>query len=279
MRSTVRPFPRVVLAGVVLASLFALAAFVLSPTGTASPGAQAAEAPKNTVAPTIAGTAREATTLTADEGTWTGDQPMVFTYAWQRCNTSGANCVAIPNATQKTYGLQSADVGNTIRVTVAAANASGTRSATSNHTVPIEKAAPSEPEGAKKLANGQTSIPVTSVSQPQRLVIDRVEFSPNPVRSRTAPITVRVKVLDTRGYVVRGALVFVRSTPVVTNTPAEQQTAEDGWATFTVAPQADFPLRPGYSVQFFARARKEGENSLAGVSTRRLVQVATSRVL
>lgn len=74
-----------------------------------------------------------------------------------------------------------------------------------------------------------------------------------------------------------GALVFVRSTPVVTNTPSEQQTVEDGWATFTVAAQADFPLRPGYSVQFFARARKEGENALAGVSTRRLVQVATAR--
>lgn len=53
--------------------------------------------------------------------------------------------------------------------------------------------------------------------------------------------------------------------------------AEDGWATFTVAALGDFPLRPGYSVQFFPRARKEGENALAGVSTRRLVQVATAR--
>jgi hypothetical protein len=178
---------------------------------------------------------------------------------------------------QKTYTAQSGDVGNTLRVAVTATNSSGSKSVTSRQTTTVTNAGPSEPEGAKKLPNGQTSIPVTSVSTPQRLVVDRVEFSPNPVRSRTTPITVRVKVLDTRGYVVRGALVFIRSTPVVTNTPAELATAEDGWATFTAAPQADFPLRPGYSVQFFARARKEGENPLVGISTRRLVQVATGR--
>jgi hypothetical protein len=108
-------------------------------------------------------------------------------------------------------------------------------------------------------------------------MVDQVTFSPNPVQSRLTPITVRVKVLDTRGYVVRGALVFIRSTPVVTDTPREQATGEDGWVTYTVMPQRDFPLRPGYNVQFFARARKEGENPLVGVSTRRLTQVATVR--
>ena len=57
----------------------------------------------------------------------------------------------------------------------------------------------------------------------------------------------------------------------------EQRTGQDGWATVRLAPQRDFPLRRGYSVQFFVRARKGGDNLLAGVSTRRLVQVRTAR--
>jgi hypothetical protein len=44
-----------------------------------------------------------------------------------------------------------------------------------------------------------------------------------------------------------------------------------------MVPRATFPLRNGYSVQFFVRARKQGDNVLAGVSTRRLVQVRTAR--
>ena len=85
----------------------------------------------------------------------------------------------------------------------------------------------------------------------------------------------RVKVLDTRGRNFQGALVFLRSTPVVTTTPPEQATGNDGWITFTVQPERDFSIvfRRGYNLQFFVRARKPGDNPLAGVSTRRLVQV------
>ena len=76
--------------------------------------------------------------------------------------------------------------------------------------------APPGPAGVITLPNGEKSIPVTSVPSNQRLVVDQVQFSPNPIRSRTEPITVRIKVKDTRGYVVRDALVFFRSTPLVT---------------------------------------------------------------
>ncbi len=86
-------------------------------------------------------------------------------------------------------------------------------------------------------------------------------------------MTIRVKVKDTRGYVVRGALVYTRSTPVVSSTPPEQLTQQDGWATLTTVPQADWPRRSDYNVQFMVPARKVGDDVLAGVSGRRLVQV------
>jgi cytoskeletal protein RodZ len=89
------------------------------------------------------------------------------------------------------------------------------------------------------------------------------------------PVTIRVHVSDTRGFVVRDALVFARSTPLVTSTPPEQVTNQSGYVTLTAMPRATFPPKPGYHVQFFLRTRKEGESLLAGISSRRLAQVAT----
>jgi hypothetical protein len=110
---------------------------------------------------------------------------------------------------------------------------------------------------------------------PARLVLDSVHFIPGVVTSRRAPVAVRVHVSDTRGFVVRGALVFLRSTPLVTSTPTEQVTNQSGFVTLTVFPRATFPLKRGYHVQFFLRTRKEGDSLLAGISSRRLAQVAT----
>ena len=135
----------------------------------------------------------------------------------------------------------------------------------------------SGPEGQIKLANGKISIPVTSVALPARLVIDGVHFTPGVVTSRRGPVSVRVHVSDSRGYWVRGALVFARSTPLVTSTPPEQVTNQSGYATLTTFPRSTFPLKRGYHVQFFLRTRKEGDSLLAGVSSRRLAQVATAR--
>jgi hypothetical protein len=49
-------------------------------------------------------------------------------------------------------------------------------------------------------------------------------------------------------------------------------TGTDGWATITLLPTRLMPLHRA-AVVFFVRARKPGDNLLAGVSTRRLVQV------
>ena len=257
----------VILAIALLAGL--LAAFLT--LGYASPNVTAAQsqyAPTNTAPPTISDTTPQAEqTITTTDGTWTGDQPQTTTYQWLRCNAGGSNCVAIPGATAQSYTVQAADVGNTLRSRVTKANASGSASADSAATSPVT-AAPGP---------GST-VPVTSVNPPERLLIDRVQFTPNRLRSRFAAFTVRVRVLDTRGRNVSGALVFLRSTPVVTTTPPERATGNDGFVTFTVQPERDFGLvfRRGYNLQFFVRARKPGENPLVGVSTRRLVQVGIS---
>jgi len=92
---------------------------------------RAAAAPTNTTPPKISGTAREGSTLTASNGTWTGS-PTTFTYQWRRCATDGTACGDISGATKATYTPVAADQSHTLRVVVTAANAEGTASATSD---------------------------------------------------------------------------------------------------------------------------------------------------
>jgi len=82
-------------------------------------------APVNTALPTITGTAAESQTLTATDGTWT-NTPTGLTRTWQKCDATGANCVAIPGATASTYTVTATDAGATLRFSVTATNASGT---------------------------------------------------------------------------------------------------------------------------------------------------------
>jgi hypothetical protein len=232
--------------------------------------------PRNTQAPSISGTATVGQALHATPGTWTGTQPMTFSFRWLRCDANGNNCIELSGATDDSYTLRDGDIDRTLRVRVAAHNADGDRSKLSAHTAIVQKG-PQLPAGAIKLPTGETSIPVTSVPATENLIVDRVEFSPSPVRSRQTPITVRIKIKDSRGFVVRDALVFLRSTPVVTSTPAPQATAQDDTLTYTVQPESDFPIRNGYNVQFFVKAYKQGDNPLGGIAGYRLVQVATVR--
>ena len=103
--------------------------------------AHAAAVPGNTALPTISGTVKDGQTLTSTTGTWSGS-PTSYARAWQRCDTAGANCVAISGATAATYLLTSTDVGKTIRVKVTATNASGSANATSAATATVTAATP-----------------------------------------------------------------------------------------------------------------------------------------
>jgi len=159
--------------------------------------------------------------------------------------------------------------------TTSSTDSTSTSTSTPTTTTNATTTTPAGPEGQIRLSNGKISIPATSVVLPARLVIDGVHFTPGVVTSRRGPLSVRVHVSETRGFWVRGAMVFARSTPLVTSTPPEQITNQSGYATLTTFPRATFPLRRGYHVQFFLRTRKDGDSLLAGVSSRRLAQVAT----
>ncbi len=80
--------------------------------------------PANTALPTITGTAQQGQTLTAHTGSWS-NEPSSFSYQWQRCDASGANCSPISSAISATYTLASLDAGSTVRVAVTATNAGG----------------------------------------------------------------------------------------------------------------------------------------------------------
>jgi hypothetical protein len=221
-------------------------------------------APANTSPPLISGIFKETNTLSIANGTWTGTPAPTFTYQWQRCDATGGGCVDLAGSSATTYKAINADVGNTLRVKVTATNSHGSTLATTAETTLIAPAVPT---------SGGKAISITQVSLPNRLIIDNLHFTPNPLLSRGA-FAVRFHISDTRGFSIQGAMVYALGLPYswVTNVP-EATSDGSGWASLTMQPTASMPLTHGNALVLFVRARKPGDNLLAGVSTRRLVQV------
>jgi PKD repeat protein len=93
--------------------------------------ASALSLPENVGLPEVQGIPRVGNTLSATTGTWTGSEPLEFTYQWLRCAADGYPCIPITGATAATYTLGAADFGSSIRVAVTAVNAAGAALATS----------------------------------------------------------------------------------------------------------------------------------------------------
>jgi hypothetical protein len=113
------------------------------PSNTTPPPSNTAPAPapQNTALPKISGTTRVGQRLSVSTGSWTGSQPIQFHYQWQRCHPT---CQNIAGATTTSYLVGTKDVGQTLRVVVAAVNSAGTVDAASPERGPILPAAPTK---------------------------------------------------------------------------------------------------------------------------------------
>lgn len=234
----------------------------------------AVTAPGATTAPAITGTTTQGQTLTVSNGEWIGAGPITYTYAWDRCDSSGNNCVAISGATSRTYVLTSSDTGHKIVAVVTAKNSAGSNHANSNTVGPVGSTTPTPPpppSGTVKLPNGETSIAASSVPDTDRLTISSVKVSPSAIVGR-APVTMTFKILDANKYDVSGALVYVIGLPYGwAPKMAEAATAADGTVSISVAVTKNAPKKG--ALVLFVRARTPKGDLLAGSSTRRLVQV------
>ena len=240
-------------------------------TAASNPTSTVGGPPVNTAQPFPRGSMVVGQLVTADPGTWTGKSPISYSYRWLRCKYSGGECLKVSGGASRNYRVGSDDIGRKLRFNVTARNSLGSSTVISTESAVVTEPLPS---GAIKLPSGETSIPASSVPSNQRLIVSQVTFSPNPVRNRNQVITVRVRTKDTRGFVVRDALVFVRSTPRVTTGGNRQVTTTDGWVTYQLVPNGNFPQpRNGYNVQFFVKAYRSGDPGLAGIAGYRLVQV------
>ena len=223
--------------------------------------------PPNTAPPTITGSAVVGEKLTANPGTWTGTG-IAFAYLWSRCDAAGATCADITTATQSTYTLVTADSGKTLRVKVTGTNASGSNSVTSAQTAVVTTGGTS-PTGCP---TGTGPIDVDDLSPPARLQVDKQQITPAVVTPGTRTIRIRFHVSACNGRSVEGALVYATPTPYQQFTATEQPTAADGWAILTMRQLRYFPASGQQQLLVvFVRARKSGEDLLAGISTRRLV--------
>ncbi len=108
-----------------------------SAQASSAPTARVSGAPRNTAAPTVSGSAVQGQTLTASNGSWSGYPAPTFTYQWQDCDSSGANCSAISGATSASYTAAAADAGSTLEVVVTATNGSGSAQASSAPTAVV----------------------------------------------------------------------------------------------------------------------------------------------
>ncbi len=101
-----------------------------------------AEHPYNTVAPSITGTPRDQSTMTAKGGTWVGLSPIALGYEWFRCSATGGECTAVTASASK-YTAASADVDSKLKVIVTRENSFGREAVSSLLSATIEALAPS----------------------------------------------------------------------------------------------------------------------------------------
>ncbi len=89
------------------------------------------ESLKVTEAPKITGTPMVGVRLAVSDGVWSGS-PVGYGYQWERCNSTGGECVPISGATNANYTTSESDVSHTLQAVVTATNGGGSVSASAH---------------------------------------------------------------------------------------------------------------------------------------------------
>lgn len=84
--------------------------------------------PTNSVLPSISGLLQDGGLLSVASGTWSGTEPIAYSYQWQLCNALGESCKAIEGATGSSLKLDPSEIGKTLDVLVTATNPAGSQS-------------------------------------------------------------------------------------------------------------------------------------------------------
>lgn len=250
--------------GLALAALAIGAIFGSFRTGTAAITVK----PTNQNPPQINGTPQVGQTLTATNGTWSGTAPISFTYQWGRCDATGKNCKDISGENNNTYSVLQADVGSTLIVNVVGTNSDGKDSQPSTATAVVQ-AAPA-PTGCP---TGSGLIQIADLTSPAHLAINPGSVSPNPITRDASSIQLTFAITACGNRPVQGALVYTTAVPFNQfSIPPEATTDSNGQAVLTLNRDVGFPVSSKQQLlTVFVRARKNGEDILAGISARRLV--------
>ena len=125
--------------------------------------ALATAGPTNAVAPSVHGTARVGSTLTASPGSWSSSGTITYGYQWLRCDANGSACATIAGASSGVYKPAAADAGKTLAVTVTATDPAGKTTLDSPLLGPVA-AAGALATTAQPVVSGTTKLTVTKGS-------------------------------------------------------------------------------------------------------------------
>jgi hypothetical protein len=234
------------------------------PAGPAVPAPQAPLAPVATAAPRISGLAMVEETLSASRGSWTGSPTLAL--QWMRCDAQGQNCTDL-GLSGDTYTLIPFDIGKTLRVRITALNGAGARDALSDATAVVSELKPT----AEK-----PSLAAAKVAAPHRLVADEVLARPKKL-SRPGKVTVTLRVSDSRGFRISGALVTAAVLPgTALVAPGEATTAEDGLVTLVFARGTKLYVKKPRPITLVLTARRPGDRATSPRAAVVRVQVAVA---
>jgi Ig domain of plant-specific actin-binding protein len=203
---------------------------------------QTTASPSNQSLPSISGSARDGSILTASHGSWTGS-PTGYAYQWLRCNAQAGSCNSISGANSEHYTLQTADVGNRLKVQVTASNAAGSGVAVSRPT-DVVKATGSAPKN--------TAAPTISgtTQEGSTLTVSPGTWSGSPAPSYSYQWQ---RCVGTGGgcSAISGATgtTYVLTTADVAHTVLAQVTAKNSDGTSTANTAETDLIRPAKSTQ------------------------------